>query len=413
MTTSDVVRQSVFLAPDVLANPYPLYAALRAEQGDGPNSGRTTRRLFSYADIAAVLRDDRFSVAQILPTLNRACLVGYTGQIRAEAAAALSIRQDMLLYTDPPQHTRLRKLVRPFFSASAIEALRPRIEQIVNTQIDAIRPSDQFDLIVDLAGPLPALVIAEIIGFPAADRDRLVAWSSAFSGFFGIGQADPTKLEAAVSSYFDFSDYVASSVKARQDDPRSDLLTALLAAESRGELSPRELIATCMTLLIAGSETTTGLIGNGMLALLLHPGQLDLLRQDPTLIDHAVEELARYDSPVQLAAFVPTEPIAIGKHTFRQGALVECWIGAANRDPAQFDEPDRLYLRRTPNRHLAFGTGTHFCLGSALGRLEAKIAFNGLVREFPQLHLTGAPISWRPSVVFRSPASLPLAIKEK
>jgi hypothetical protein len=408
VTTGNAVRQSDFLVPEVLANPYPVYAALRAEPNRSPDNDRATLRLFDYAGVAAVLRDDRFSVARVLPVLDRACLLGLRGKTRERATTALRILHDMLPYTDPPQHTQLRKLVQPFFAPIAVEALRPRIEEIVSALIDAVRPAGGMDLIADLARLLPTTVIAEIIGLSTIDRERLVRWSSDFSGFFGIGRPDPVRSEAALISHEEFADYLTPVLDARRDWPRNDLLSALVAAETRGDLTARELHATCMTLLIGGHETTIGLIGNGLLALLRHPDQLNLLRSNPQLIDSAIDELARFDSPVQLTAFVATEDVTLGERTFRKDAFVECWIGAANRDPAQFPDPGRLDLGRKPNRHLAFGVGSHFCLGAALGRLEAAVAINAVVQAFPRLRLTRDDIDWRPSVVFRSPISLPV-----
>ncbi len=410
MTASLPVRQSDFLLPDVLADPYPHFARLRAQQDMAPRLGRSSRRLFHYADVSAVLPDDRFSVERVLPVLDRMYLYGYTGEQRDRFAAAASIRHDMLLYSDPPRHTRLRGVVHPFFGPRSIEFLRGKIERIVTDLIESARSAGCMDAIAGFARPLPTAVIADIIGFAAADRERVERWSSDYSGFFGIGRPDPARNEAALNSLSELADHLTPMIASRRETPRDDLLTALVAATTRDELTERELLATCMTLLIGGHETTIGLIGNGLYALLRHPDQLAALRRNPDLIDTAIEELARFDSPAQLATVVATEDVTIGRHAFGRGAFVECWIGAANRDPAQFADPDRLDLGRSPNRHLAFGAGTHYCLGASLARLEAKFAINAFVQAFPRARLSGEPIQWRPSVVFRSPRELPIVL---
>jgi cytochrome P450 len=337
-------------------------------------------------------------------------LYGCSAEQRARSAAAASIRHEMLLYSDPPRHTRLRDAVKPFFAPRRIDLLRGTIERIVGELIESARSAGGMDAIADFARPLPSAVMAEIIGFPPADRQRIERWSSDFSGFFGIGRPDPARNEAALKSLGELADRLAPMIAARRGNLRDDLLSALVAATERNALTERELLATCMTLLIGGYETTIGLIGNGLCALLRHPDQMEALRRNPALIDTAIEELARFDSPAQLATVVATEEITIGRHTFGSGAFVECWIGAANRDPAQFVEPDRLDLGRAPNRHLAFGAGTHYCLGAFLARLEAKAALGAIVLAFPRLKLSRETVRWRPSVVFRSPLALPIEL---
>jgi cytochrome P450 len=406
VTNPRTVRQSDFLQSEILADPYPFYARLRDHQVVEPDDAGVGQRLFRYDDIITVLRDRRFSVARVVPALDRLCFAGANEEVRTPLREAVGVMRVMLLYTDPPQHCRLRAILQPFFAPGVVSALRPRIEQIVALLLNDARRAGRMDLIADLACRLPMLVIAELIGLPPADREQFTVWSSALSGFIGSGRPDPAKIEAARRSQEDFADYLAPLLASRSQQPRPDLLTALVTAESRGELTSSELLATCITLLIAGHETTAGLIGNGLLALLRHPVQLAMLRSDPSLIDSAVEELARFDSPVQLTTLVAAEDLWIGQRFFRHGTVVECWIGAANRDPAQFADPDRLELRRTPNQHLAYGRGRHYCLGTALGRLEAKVAINAVVQTFPRLWISEEPISWRRSVVFRRPETL-------
>jgi pimeloyl-[acyl-carrier protein] synthase len=406
MSAPLLVRRGNLLEPEILADPYPLYAALRS--GAAPEDGRRAVRLYGYADVATVLGDPRFSAARLLPALDRIVLVGLNGEERRRMVDAAAVMHDLLLYTDPPHHDRLRRLLQPFFAPLAVDALRPRIERATAVLLDRVRADGRMDAIADLGAPLPSIVIAGVLGLPISDHDRLRCWSADFSAFTGAGALDPARTERARQSAEALAAYLEPHLAARRRRPRSDLLTALVRAHERGELTAREVQATCLSLLIGGHETTTGLIGNGLLALLRHPDQLALVRQEPDLIDSAIEELARYDSPVQLAARVAAEDLTIGARTIRQGMLVECWLGAANRDPAHFPEPDRLDLRRNPNRHLAFGRGTHFCLGAALGRLEARIAIGAVIRTFPCLRLADEPVTWRRSVIFRCPASLPV-----
>jgi cytochrome P450 len=391
-----------------LADPYPFFAELRSCEGDAANAAGGGRRLFRYADVDAVLRDPRFSVARLFPSIERAYRFGATEKVQSDLVAAGRIRHEMLVYADPPQHTRLRRVVQPFFTLACVQGLRPHIEKIVADLLAAGRAAGGLDVIADFATPLPMIVIAEILGLPSEDRPRLKCWSADFTGFFGSGRPDPSKYERARLSFEEFAAYFASLMAARRRQPRDDLLSALVRAESNGDLVGRELLATCLTLLIGGHETTTGLIGNGVLALLRHPDQLVALRDRPESIPSAVEELARFDSPVQLSARVATVDVAVADRRIRAGSIVECWVGAANRDPAQFPEPDRLDLRRSPNRHLAFGHGIHYCLGAELGRLEAATAIDALVGVSPRLRLVSETIAWRPSVVFRCPKSLPV-----
>jgi cytochrome P450 len=294
-----------------------------------------------------------------------------------------------MLLQDPPDHTRLRTLVSRAFTPRAIEGLHGQIQSIMDGLLDAIVDRGAADLIADFAYPLPVSVINEMLGVPARDRALFRQWSFDIArSLDAIVLPDPDIIArgnaagAAIGAYFE--DLVAE----RRRAPRADLLSAMIAVEEAGDrLSIEELLATGLLLFLAGHETTTNLIGNGVLALLRHPEELRRLREDPALVESAVEELLRYDSPVQRVSRLVYEDVTLGDRTIPAGSLVLGLLGAANRDPDHFPEPDRLDLRRRDNRHLAFGWGIHFCLGAPLARLEGQLAFRTLLRRLPNLAL--------------------------
>jgi cytochrome P450 len=262
-------------------------------------------------------------------------------------------------------------------------------------------------VIGDLGAPLPAIVMAELLGVPAEDHGKFRAWASQIvAAPAAIASGEPGQ-QSFQSAFESLSEYLGAVITARRRAPRADLISALVAAqEDRDALSDRELLATAILLLIAGHETTTNLIGNGTLALLQHPGELARLRAEPDLLKSAIEEMLRFDSPVQGTMRAALEPVDLGGVTVGKGALVICGIGAANRDPAVFEDPDRFDVARRDNRHLSFGFGTHFCLGAPLARLEAEVAFRLLLDQFPKLALADAPIAHRPNPILRGLQSL-------
>jgi len=309
---------------------------------------------------------------------------------------------------DPPDHTRVRGLVSKAFTPRRVAELRPRIEAIVTTLLDSIEGAGAFDLIDAVAAPLPAIVIAELLGVPAEDHRQFKEWSSALVS--AIGSANPldgrAQFERALGQLLD---YLRGIIAERRKAPQDDLISAMLEAqEERDALSDAELLATSNLLLIAGHETTTNLIGNGTLALLRNPEQFARLQRDRSLMRSAIDELLRYDSPVQATARVALEPVALDGATLPTSAMVMTGIGAANRDPEVFDDPDRLDLGRTNNHHLSFGFGAHFCLGAPLARLEAEIAFDALLDRYPKLELASETLTYRPSPVLRGLMALPV-----
>jgi pimeloyl-[acyl-carrier protein] synthase len=378
--------------PKFLADPYPAYHRLRAED-PVHQSPLGFWVLTRYDDVVATLRDPR-CVKEPL-----AALVAARFGATVPPGVGLS-----MLDRDPPDHTRLRSLVSKAFTPRVVEGLRPRIQQIVDRLIARAQAAGSMDLIEEFAYPIPVNVICELLGVPVEDHDQFKGWSLDIArGLDSVLLPPDSEVpRRSVAARHAMGDYFRRLIAERRASPRSDLLSALIAAEEAGEkLTEEELLATCILLLIAGHETTVNLIGNGTLALLRHPGELRRLRETPGLIVNAVEELLRYDGPVQRTARVPAIDITIGGRTIGKGEMVMPFIGAADRDPSQFPDPDRLDLGRADNRHIAFGWGIHFCLGAPLARVEGQIAIDTLVRRLPKLELVSHEPEYRQSLTLR------------
>jgi cytochrome P450 len=297
-------------------------------------------------------------------------------------------------------------LVSQAFTPRMVESLRPRIQLLVDELLDAVVETGEMDVLADLAYPLPTVVICELLGVPASDREKFKGWSADASRMLD-GYLDQAAMDKGLVAGMYLFQYFTDLVDARRKEPRDDLLSALLAAETSGDhLTHAELLSTATLLFVAGFETTMNLLGNGTLALLRNPDQLERMRRDPSLVRTGVEELLRYDGPVHVTARIATQDVEIGGETVREGEQAVAILGAANRDPAQFGEPDRLDVARTPNRHLAFGGGPHFCLGAALARLEGQIAFATLLRRLPDLELATASPAYRDHYVIRGVTEL-------
>ncbi len=392
----------------VIADPYSVFRQLREEDPvhRSPVLGGVV--LTRFDDVKACLNDRRLSSDRITP------FVRHRGD--REHAAEIQQLGRMLglwaVFTDPPKHTRLRGLMNTAFTTRAVERLRSRIEALVAELVDQVRDRGEVDLIRDFAWPLPITVIAEMLGVPREDRPALKAWSDELASFVGSALATPDKYERAARSSGRMSDYFRDLVAKRRARPQDDLLSALVAAgEGHEPASEDELVATAILLLFAGHETTTNLIGNGILSLLRQPEALHALCADPASIATAVEELLRYEGPSGAMTRIALEDVALPGGTIGRGDRVFLMINAANRDPRQFDEPDRVDIRRDPNRHIAFGYGLHFCVGAPLARLEAQIAIPALLRGLPELTLTTESLPWLDSLVFRGVRSLPLAFR--
>jgi cytochrome P450 len=402
MSTSETLAFNPFL-PEVHEDPYPLYQQLRAAD-PVHRSPLGFWVLTRHTDVLAVLRDPRMSRDLRRSERMRQLRLSpeVDGLLSGEEAAP------SMLFVDPPDHTRLRALVSKAFTPRAVERLRPRVEVIVAELLERVAGAGAMDVAEDLAYPLPVTVICELFGVPEPDRDRFRAWSRAL-----VHLLDPLvaadSLERALQARLALHGYLRELIAERRAHPAGDLLTALIAAEDQGrQLSEGELVSMCVLLLVAGHETTVNLIANGTLALLRHPETLAGLRSGAPLPGSAVEELLRYDSPVQFTSRHAIADREIGGRRVRAGETVIAVLGAANRDPAQFPDPDRLDLARAPNRHVAFGGGIHFCLGAPLARVEARIAIGALLARLPGLELGPEPPVRRDTVTLRGLSSLPV-----
>jgi cytochrome P450 len=398
-----LVDEPIKLDHDFFRDPHAAYAWLRTEAPVCPAimpRGLRVWLVTSYADAKALLADPRLSKDNVRARelfQSRVTATG-TGSAFASSLAA------HMLNTDPPDHTRLRKLVNKAFTARTVSRLRPRIEQIADELLDAVAATGEVDLLAALAFPLPITVICELLGVPAEDREKFRVWSNTI-----VSAALPEELQQASAA---LAAYLGALISAKRVGPTDDLLSGLVHVSDEGDqLSEVELISMAFLLLVAGHETTVNLIGNGMLALLRRPDQLAALRADPSLLPNAVEEFLRFEGPVNIATLrFTTEPVRVGAVEIPAEEFVMVSLLAANRDGERFAEPDTLDVTRQAGGHLAFGHGIHYCVGAPLARLEAEIAFGKLLSRFGRLELAGEPslLSWRESTLMRGLQTLPV-----
>jgi cytochrome P450 len=315
-----------------------------------------------------------------------------------------------MLQRDPPDHTRLRRLVSRAFSVPAINKMQAEMEVVVGRLLDAIEKKSEMDVIADLALPLPSEIICKMMGVPLADREKFTVWTAqATHGLLGE-LAEPDAQQRFLTAALSLADYFDQLIKKRANDSSDDIVSVLVRAEADGDkLSERELLTQLIGLLIAGFETTIGLIGNGVRQLLLHGGELEKLRRRPELVERAVEECLRFDGPILATRRVVHEDIVIGGISIPKNSTVDVLLGAAHRDPEVFHDPDRFNVERDPNPHFAFGGGIHYCLGAQLARVEARAAIGALVKRLPRMRLASSKVEWGPSL-FRVPARLPVTI---
>ena len=391
-----------FFDPAFLEDPYPAYHQLRAEDPihRHPLGFYVLTR---YDDVAGFLRDPRFGKS------------GYQALFEARFGSGPNgpWLPASMLFRDPPDHTRLRALVSKAFTPSVVETLRGHVEAIVERLLDRVADLPRVDVIEALAYPLPVTVISELMGVPADDNEMIKEWSRDVARALDAIAlpVGPEVIVRGSRATEEIAGYFRALAEERRRRPGSDLLSGLVEAEEAGDrLSERELLATCLLLYVAGHETTVNLIGNGLLALLRHPEERRRLHADPARLPAAVEELLRYDSPVQRTGRMAAEDADIAGVPIPKGTLVLGLVGAANRDPSHFAEPDRLDLGRDQPRHLAFGAGIHYCLGASLARLEAQVAIGALLRRFPALTLAVERPVWRPSSTLRGLDSLPVTL---
>jgi cytochrome P450 len=360
--------------------------------------------LYRYADVAAAFRDARFGAATAPPNLLRALRWMGLGSL------ADVVESGLLIALDPPDHTRVRQVVESYFRSREMEWLKSRVEEIVEEICGRVQKSGHFDLIAEFAGPLPTRIIAELVGFPPEEQARLRQWADDLTPLMD-SDLQRSALVRRVTAFQGFRRHVIELIEKRRHEPRGDLLSALARAHyATRELSQAEAVGAAIFVLTAGHATTTHLIGTAILSLLKHPGELDRLRADPRLIDGTMEEAFRFESPIQRTGRVLLEDIELYGRRIPQGSKMRLVIGAANRDPRRFENPDQFDIERSDNRHLGFGGGIHQCVGMHLARLEARIAIGTLVRRFPRLERASEELRWVRGTKFRGLAELVVKI---
>ncbi len=392
------------LDPEVLANPYPLFHRLRTEDPVHWDPFLHAWVVTRYQDVVTVLH--RYS-AQRTPTPDQLSEMGLSS---LNPIAQLMVKQ--MLFMDAPAHTRLRSLASYAFSPQRVQVLRGHISDITNRLLDKVQGNGRMDVIADLAEPLPCIVTAEMLGVPVEDYQQLKLWSQDFAEMLGNFQHNPDRVPRILKSVSEMTAYFRSAMQQQREFPRDGLVRSLMNAEVQGDrLSEEEVIANCVVTMVGGQETTTNLIGNGVLSLLRNPNELEKLRSDLSLVPSAVEELLRYESPSQHTARLAPEDTVLGEKRIRKRQAVIAVMAAGNRDPERFPEPDRLDISRTDNRHLAFGWAAHFCFGAALARIEGQTAFELMLRRLGDWTLEPGPLVWRTNLGLRGLTKLPIRFK--
>lgn len=392
----------MLLDPDVLADPYPLYHQLRERDPIAWDPFLHAWVVTSYEAVVAVLH--KFS-ADRTPRPEQLDAMGLGA---FAPVAQVMVRQ--MLFMDAPAHTRLRGLCSRAFVSRRVEQLRNHIQDIANGLIDRVEARNRIEVIADFANPLPAIVTAELLGVPTSDHVQLKSWSADFAEMLGNFQHNPDRVEGVLRSLDDMIRYFRGAVRRQVRAPRDGLVRLLVeACENGSRLTEDEIIANIIVTMVGGQETTTNLIGNGLLSLLRNPNAMMQLRDNPSIVGSAVEELLRYESPSQHTARLATDDVELGGKRIRKRDAVIAVMAAANRDPARFPEPDRLYLTRPNNRHVAFGWAAHFCFGAPLARIEGEIAFSTLLHRLPEMVLETDALQWRQNLGLRGLLSLPVA----
>jgi cytochrome P450 len=400
--------QDNLLAPDVLYNPYAYFAELRERDPVHWNERWGGWLILRYDDVVKVFRDhETFSsdrMASFMLELN--------AQEQEHFALLIKYFSKWLVFTDPPYHTRVRLLINKAFTPTSVEKLRPRARQIVQDLLDQVRLKSHMEFIHDFAFHLPVIIISEYLGVPVEDREQVKVWSDEISRVFFIRANEPDRRERSQQGLEHLVAYFEPLIEERRKHPRDDLISSLVQAEERGDLlSHEELLATCTVILFGGHETTTNLLANGLLAFIQRPDQWELLRQHPSLVRSAAEELLRYDGPVKATFRWAKKDTELGGKAIHAGDRMLLILASANRDPAKYADPDRLDITRSPNPHVALGQGIHVCLGAPLARLEAQEAFLALPQRFPYVHLDIDPshLEYHPTIVARALKALPVS----
>lgn len=405
MTSTDALPafDSVLLSPEYLNNPYPFYSELRCKSpvyfSERLNGWVVTR----YEDVTAGLLDKRL--------ISRQRVKSFSSKLDSSEQICMSTLhrhlEKWIGNMDPPDHTRLRSLVNKAFTPRMVQELTSAIEGVAGRLLDAAQANGGMEFVKDFAYKLPATVIAVMLGIPAGDQDQFIRWADDLTAYTGSGTASLELGRAAQKSVDELTFYFLTIAESRRAEPRNDLISSLVSLAEEGDrISEQELISMCTFLLVAGHETTMALLSNGLYALLKNPDQCRILQQQPELMKTAVEELLRYDSPIQHQTRVAAEPLTISGTRINEGQRVLLMLGAANRDPANFPDPDTLNISREPNRHIAFGLGIHYCLGAPLARIEANISLQEILRRFPRIRLEEQHLLWRVHTSNRNPISM-------
>jgi cytochrome P450 len=383
--------------PAFVADPYPAYAELRAAGRIHYYEDTNQWIVPHYADVNDLLRDRRFGRTYVHRATHQD--MGRPEDV-PEARDFWHLIRNGILDMEPPDHTRVRRLVAKAFTPKMVEGLRPTIQRLMDGYVDRVRSAGEFDLIREIAEPLPVTVIAELLGIPQADRHHLRPWSAEICRMYELHPTEEDARAASAASV-EFSEYLRNLIRERRRAPTEDLIGELVQVVDQGDrLTEHEMIGTCVLLLNAGHEATVNVTGNGWWALFRNPDQLALLRSDHSLVRRAVEELMRYDTPLQMFERWVLEDVEICGQHVPKGQELALLFGSANHDPAQFEDPDRFDITRAHNPHMSFGAGIHFCLGAPLARVELDVSFSTVLRRLPDLELVAEP-AWKPNYIIR------------
>jgi cytochrome P450 len=403
-TLADAGLDDDMLGGDRLADPYPYFAAMLEHDPVHWNAQHRAWFVHKHEDVLSALRDPAFSSDRVVPVFEK----HLSPEKYAQRKPTLDVLRHWMVFLDPPEHTRMRKLVMPAFSPKAVAKWRERVEQVVDDTLAELAGRDRFDFIADFAYPIPAIVVAELIGVPPEHRDKFKKWSDDILTLVFGAQGQDDRRELAQQGLVELTAYLRELIEEIRKNPGDNVISSLVQAHDvEPPLSDEEIISTCALLVFGGHETTTNLIANGTRQLLLHREQWDLLRDQPELIAPAVEELLRFDGPSRLEARLLVEDVELRGKTLRAGESVFLVQSAANRDPDVFEDPHTLDITRQRNNHVGFGHGVHHCLGNFLARLEANIAFTAVQRALPDLELDG-PETWHPTMMSRGMQTMPV-----
>lgn len=393
--------------PEIVNNPYPTYAHIRQREPIHFNQMINAWMVFGYEEVKELLLHKDISSKRAEAIINKA-----PAEVRDQITTFKNTANNMLLFIDPPEHRRKRALTSQAFSMRMVRKLEPQISAILDEQLAKFKDAMRMDIVKDLAYPLPLNVIGELLGVPMTDRTYLQECSLAMSIMVAHPKPDAESVLRGNQAIYDMYAYFQTLIKTRRDNPGDDLLSQMIvASEDEDSLSEAEILINACLFLFAGHETTTNLLTTGTLNLLRNPEQMEKIRNNPDLLEPAIEEMLRYDSPIQLVTRVAKEDLSLSGVAIKKGQTVYAVLGAANRDPAIFKEPDSFDIERASNRHLAFGFGNHFCMGSSLARLEAHVFFSKLLETFPNLALSDEDKIWRPDIVNRGLKTLPVLIR--